>query len=257
MQSDSRKNALITGGTQGMGKCMVERLAKLGINIAFTGTKEKPEMADEIAKQYGIKCISFGCDFSDLKNTEKLIEDVLKFFDGKVDILVNNAAITYSGAFVDTSIDDFKRVMDVNVYSPYMLMKAFAPLMTNNKWGRIVNISSITTKCYLPHVSAYVASKNTLNSLTKSLAREVGSGVTCNNILPGITNTKLLKDGLTQVSNATGKSEDEVKSMFVKDTITKLIVEPDEIARMVEYLISDESKNITGASYEVSGGHSI
>ena len=251
------KSLLLTGGTHGIGKSIIEKLAKQQVNIAFNGFNLDKDWLEKIKSDNKIECIHFDKDLCCFDETNQLADEAIKVF-GSIDMLVNNAAMTVFGKVVDTETEDFLNVLNVNLISPQILIKKCVPGMINKKWGRVINISSVTAKAIEEGLSCYITSKSGLVGLTKVLAKELsGTGVTANCVMPGNTSTPMLHDGIKAFANKLNIPVDNLYSHFTNQSFIKRLLEPEEIASMVKYLCSDDGSCITGTVLEVTGGHGI
>ncbi len=230
------KKILITGGSQGIGSSLVEKLSGQDRLIYFTYNKHKKE-ALELAKKTG--AVPIKCDLlldEDISNLSKCC--------GSVDILINNAGVSEIKLFTDITNADWDKVLDVNLKGAFLVTREFLPKMISKKWGRIINISSMWGIIGASCEVQYSASKAGLIGMTKALAKEVGpSNITVNCIAPGLINT-------TMNANIDSKCLDEM----VENTPMQRIGTCDDIANAVEFLISAKSSFITGVVLPVDGG---
>ncbi|HHX49480.1 MAG TPA: SDR family NAD(P)-dependent oxidoreductase, partial [Clostridiales bacterium] len=214
------KKILITGGSQGIGSSLVEKLSGQDRLIYFTYNKHKKE-ALELAKKTG--AVPIKCDLlldEDISNLSKCC--------GSVDILINNAGVSEIKLFTDITNADWDKVLDVNLKGAFLVTREFLPKMISKKWGRIINISSMWGIIGASCEVQYSASKAGLIGMTKALAKEVGpSNITVNCIAPGLINT-------TMNANIDSKCLDEM----VENTPMQRIGTCDDIANAVEFLIS-------------------
>lgn len=230
-------NILVTGATRGIGKSIAEKLAACG-NLYVTGRNEEL-LKNCPAKDY---CV---CDLS--KDILVLTDFIKK---NNIDVLINNAGEYIYGSIDSVSSEDINKIYATNLISPTELIAAAVPYMKNQKWGRIINIGSISGVMGEAKAGIYSASKAGLLGLTKALALELAEyNITVNTINPGWVDTDL------------GNSSIE-DSEFSKEEITECIpqrrfVEPKEIASLVAYLISEEAKGITGQGINLCAGLSV
>lgn len=191
------KNALITGGTRGIGEAIAREFAKKGYNliINYVNSKEKAEkLKNELEEIYNIKVLTSQADLADEKEIENMVDIALKKF-GKIDVLVNNAGIVIDKEFEDRTIEDWKQILNINLIAPFILTKLIGKEMVKNKSGAIINISSTNgINTYYPTSVDYDASKSGLISLTYDSAVELAPYVRVNCIAPGWVNTEMNKE---------------------------------------------------------------
>lgn len=246
MQIDFKnKTALITGATRGIGKSIAECFYNAGANLILTGTKQ-----DEIDRlnaeniRNGIYNIQYlQADFSNPDSTAIFLGKLDLF--NKIDICVNNAGVNIISNFIDTSIEDFNWINEINLNVPYKILKVVGPKMLANNYGRIVNIASIWSVVTRPGRSVYTLSKNALVGLTKTLAVEWAShNIMVNAVSPGFTLTEL-----TRTTNTVEQLES-----IEKIIPAKRMAEPIEIARVVAFICSDFNTYLTGQNITIDGG---
>lgn len=240
----SQKISIVTGASRGIGKSIACTLAEYGSTVVCISrhTEDVKTVADEINKNGG-KASSRACDVSDQASVDSLIKSVQSEF-GRMDILVNNAGVTRDGLIMRMSDDDWNTVLDINLKGVFHTIKAISRTMMKQKYGRIINISSVVGITGNAGQSNYAASKAGLVGLTKSMAQELAPrGITVNCIAPGYIETDMT-DGLT----------DSVKEDLVKQIPLGRIGKPEEVAAMVLFLASDEAEYITGQAITVDGG---
>ncbi|MBA2403121.1 MAG: SDR family oxidoreductase [Bradyrhizobium sp.] len=234
--------AVVTGGAQGFGRAIAERFVASGARVAIWDL-DLP-FAEKTAKEIGDNASSFKVDVSDLAAVENARDATLKAF-GKIDILVNNAGITGANKTVwEMDLDDWRRVMRINLDGPFICCKAVVPAMLANKYGRIVNIASIAGKEGNPNAAHYSASKAGVIALTKSLGKELAAhNILANAVTPAAAKTAIF-DQMTQ------QHIDFMLSKIPKARF--LLVE--ELAAMVAWLSSEDCAFSTGAVFDISGG---
>ena len=191
------KNALITGGTRGIGEAIAHEFAKKGYNliINYVNSKEKAEkLKNELEEKYNIKVLTSQADLSDEKAIENMVDIAIDKL-GKVDVLVNNVGIVIDKEFEDRTIEDWKQTLNINLIAPFILTKLIGKEMVKNKSGAIINISSTNgINTYYPTSVDYDASKSGLISLTYDSAVELAPYVRVNCIAPGWVNTEMNKE---------------------------------------------------------------
>lgn len=240
------KNALITGGTRGIGEAIAREFAKKGYNliINYVNSKEKAEkLKNELEEKYNIKVLTSQADLADEKAIENMVDIAIKKF-GIIDVLVNNAGIVIDKEFEDRTIEDWKQILNINLIAPFILTKLIGKEMVKNKSGAIINISSTNgINTYYPTSVDYDASKSGLISLTYDSAVELAPYVRVNCIAPGWVNTEMNK---------------ELPEDFVKEETERILVkrfaEPEEIAKVATFLASDDASFINSTVIKVDGG---
>lgn len=246
------KIAIITGGGSGIGKSIASVLAAQGaISCVLDVDEENGKNVVAEITEFGGHGIFFHCDVSDQKAVITTIDKIHDQFD-KIDILVNNAGISHIGQAHNTSEEDFDRVYQINVKGVYNCLYATIPYMKSKGSGSIVNLSSVLVVVGVADRFAYTMSKGAIQSMTYSVAKDyIQDGIRCNAIAPGRVHTPFVDGYLAK--NYPGQE----KEMF--DTLSKTqpigrMGQPDEIAKLVLYLCSDEASFITGAVYPIDGG---
>ena len=237
------KTVLITGGSRGIGRETVRAFSKNGYNVAFT-YKSSREEAETLANETGALAI-----MADSSKEIDVISAVNKTVDayGRIDCLVNNAAISSFSLFTDITLEDWNNMLGVNLTGAFLYSKYVIPDMLKRKTGRIINISSMWGLVGSSCEVHYSTAKAGLIGMTKALAKELGpSGITVNAIAPGVINTDM---------NAT-LSEDD-REALINDTPLMRIGEPSDIAEAILFLADDKASFITGEVINISGGYVI
>lgn len=239
------KNAIVTGGTRGIGREIARSLAQNGSNIAinYRNYNEEVENLLEELKSYGVKAIAVKCDVSNEEEVNSFIKEVKNEFES-IDILVNNAGITKDGLIIRMNEKDFKDVIDINLKGTFNTTKAVSSVMIKQRYGKIINISSVVGITGNAGQCNYAASKAGVIGFSKSVARELASrNINVNVIAPGYINTDM-----------TSVLSEKVKEDVLKTIPMKKIGEPKEIANLVLFLSSNLSDYITGQVINVDGG---
>ena len=240
------KNVLITGGTRGIGESISREFAKKGYNliINYIKSKEKAEkLKNELEEKYNIEVLTVQADLADEKEIKNMVDIALNKF-GKIDVLVNNAGIIIDKEFEEKTIEDWKQTLNINLIAPFILTKLIEKEMVKNKSGVIINISSINgINTYHPSSVDYDTSKSGLISLTFDSAVEFSPYVRVNCIAPGWVDTEMNKD----------LSEDYVKEE-IKRILVRRFGRPEEIAKVVTFLASDDASFINSTVIKVDGG---
>jgi len=241
-------NAIVTGGSRGIGEACAFALAKEGANVAIAvdiSIKEAEEVAKKV-QQLGVDACVFQCDVSDPDQVKKMVDGVIKRW-GKIDILVNNAGITHGSSAEDLSFQDWQRMIDVNLTGVFLCAQAVGKKMIEQGIrGSIINISSICGHIVVvPQKQChYNASKGGVGMLTKSLAVEwADRGIRVNAISPGYIKTKILDFAK------------ELHPTWIEKTPMKTMGQPEDIAEAVLYLASPKAKYVTGADWIIDGGY--
>jgi meso-butanediol dehydrogenase/(S,S)-butanediol dehydrogenase/diacetyl reductase len=252
------KVALITGGGTGIGAAIAERFVADGAKICITGRRQ--EMLDQVAQSLpaGASTTCSG-DVSKGKDTERMVETVLEF-GGRLDILVNNAAMDQDPPASVTNIDPelWRRVIEVNLTGPFLLMKASIPHMIKKGGGSIINISSLAGLRSIPDMPAYCASKGGLIMLTQQVALDYGpSKVRCNVVVPGGIRTAMIENAMGPFAEALGTDLDGIFALFSSNVPLRRVAAPDEVSGICSYLASDDSSFMTGAVLVIDGGAAV
>jgi 3-oxoacyl-[acyl-carrier protein] reductase len=241
----SGKTALITGAARGIGRAIALIFAEQGAEVAFTDLQHDENMKSleaELSKM-GLKAKGYASDASDFNDCEKLLEQVVSDF-GKVDILVNNAGITRDGLLMRMTETDWDLVIKVNLKSVFNMTKAVQKYMLKQRFGSIINMSSVVGVGGNAGQSNYSASKAGLIGFTKSVAQELGSRtIRCNAIAPGFIETEM-----------TAKLSDEVRKDWIEKIPLRRGGKPEDVAQTAVYLASDLSAYVTGQVVHVCGG---
>lgn len=245
--SDARalqgKKVLVTGGSRGIGAAIVQVLARKGAQVAFT-YNSRPDSAETILKGLeGSGHMIVQMNTSDESSVEAALNQILEKF-GELDGVVNNAGITKDTLLLRMKKDDFQAVVDTNLTGTFLVTKGVLKPMIKARKGSIVNITSVIGQTGNAGQANYAASKAGIEAFTKSTAQEVASrGLRANCVAPGFIQTEM-----TDVLN-----EDQKKTIMDKIPLGR-IAEPQEVAAAVAFLLSDESKYITGHTLSVNGG---
>lgn len=239
------KNAIVTGGTRGIGREIAKTLAENGANIAINYRKYNEEIENllEELRTLGVRALAIKCDISNEDEVNNFIKEVKENF-GSVDILINNAGIIKDGLLLRMSEKDFNDVIDVNLKGTFNMTKAVSSIMVRQRFGKIINISSVVGVAGNAGQCNYAASKAGVIGFSKSIARELASrNINVNVIAPGYINTDMTK-----------VLPEKVREEVLKTIPMKKIGEPKEIANLVLFLSSDLSNYITGQVINVDGG---
>lgn len=243
------KIVLITGATRGMGKAETYEFASKGYDIIINYVKSKEQaeyLKKDIEAKYNVKVLTIQADLSQEEEVKKLVKKSLDEF-GRVDVLINNAGIALYNDFKNKTIEDWKKTMQVNLYAPFILTQLLGVEMMKNKYGKIINIASIDAMTtYNPESAEYDASKAALINLTKTSSLQFQPYVNVNCVCPGWVETDMNKN-LPQ----------ELLDYQVSKTCKKRMAKPEEIAKLVTFLTSDEAEFINGEVIKIDGGYKL
>lgn len=249
------KIAAITGGTAGLGRGIAEAFLAEGASVALMARNADKAKAVLAEIDAGERAIFVAGNVMQQGDIEGFVDQTVAHF-GRIDILVNNAG----GAgdlqpMVNLSDEAFDEAMKWNVYSTFWATRRALKPMLAQKWGRVINISSMEGKHGKPVFTAYTAAKHAINGMTKSLAREVGTeGVTANCICPGLVITDIIKNNGPATAEAMGMTFDEMVTMFAAEAAIKRPNTVEEVAAVAVLLASNAGAGITGAAISVDGG---
>ena len=234
--------AVVTGGAQGFGKAITERFIASGARVAIWDRDRA--LAEQTARALGDRAIVVACDVAEQADVDKA-RDATANALGRIDILVNNAGIAGANAKTwDTQVEEWRKVMRVNLDGPFICSRAIVPLMIAQNYGRIVNIASIAGKEGNPNAAHYSASKAGLIALTKSLGKELaGYDIAVNAVTPAAAKTAIF-DQITQ---------EHIDFMLSKIPRNRFVA-VEEVAALVAWIASQENSFTTGAVFDISGG---
>ena len=244
METLNGKVVLVTGASRGIGATIANQIAEAGAKVIvnYSGNKEAADKVVEQIIAKGGNAIAVQADVSKTDEVKKLFDVAIAHF-GKIDVLVNNAGIMITKLIKDTTDEDFTRQFDINVKGTFNTMREAATRLENN--GSIINFSTSVNRIMLPSYATYVATKAAVEQLTRVFSKEVGSkGINVNSVSPGPTNTELFTNGKPQ----------EVIDRLASLSAFNRLGEPDDIAKIVVFLASDNAKWITAQNIGVNGG---
>ena len=235
------KNIIVTGATGGIGNSIIKTLNDSKANILATGTKI--DKLEELKSKYNrVKILQF--DISKKENIEKFIDDATNQLDGNLDCIVNNAGVTRDNLAIRMSIEEWNKVLEVNLTSTFLLSKFAIKKMLKKKSGKIINITSVVGHTGNPGQVNYTASKAGIIAMSKSLAIEYAKkNINVNCISPGFIKTVM-----------TDKIDDKFKDMITTKIPAERLGEPEDVANAVLFLASDLSNYINGETIHVNGG---
>ncbi|HKT88534.1 MAG TPA: SDR family oxidoreductase [Candidatus Sulfotelmatobacter sp.] len=248
--------ALVAASSQGLGLATAEAFAAEGCRVAMCARNQQTLAAgaDKIRKQHGVDVLAEAFDVTDPAAVSRFVAAVAEKF-GSVDICVTNAGGPPAKGFLAASLEDWQHAIDANFLSTVYFAREVIPHMQKKHWGRIITITSITTKQPVTDLVLSNAVRAAVVGLLKSLANEFGKdGILVNNVGPGFTATDRLKELAKARSAATGKTQQEIFEAWAADASLKRLGEPHELAEAIVWLASDRASYITGQTLLVDGG---
>ncbi len=239
------KVAIVTGGSRGIGKGIVKKLAEQGAKVVFTYVSSDAAaqaVVDEYSSAYGVEIKAIKNDASNLEQAEQLVDETMKAF-GRIDIVVNNAGITKDNLLMRMSESDWDAVINTNLKSVFNMTKAVQKVMLKQRSGSIINLSSVVGRSGNAGQSNYAASKSGVIGFTQAVARELGSrNIRCNAIAPGFIETEM-----------TEKLDETTKSGWIQNIPLKRAGTTEDVANAVLFFASDMSAYISGQTLNVCG----
>ena len=245
---ETKKIALVTGASKGIGRAIAIRLAQANIDVIinYKGDLAGAQRTQEECASFGVEAKIMQGDMSKEEEVNDLFKEIMAEF-GKLDILVNNAGITRDGLLISMKDESFRDVIEVNLFSAFYTMKQAARMMAKKRFGRIVNVSSIVGIRGNAGQINYSASKAGLIGMTKSLAKEMASrNIKVNAVAPGFIETDM-----------TDKLDEKTKAQLLESILLKELGKPEDVANLVNFLVSDQADYITGQVISVDGGMNI
>ena len=241
MSEIAKKNIIVTGASGGIGNSIVEKLSKNGANILATGTKK--EKLDELKSKFkNLKVLIF--DISQSDKIEEFIENATNELGGNLDCIVNNAGITQDNLAIRMNFEEWKKVIDINLSSTFLLSKYSIKKMLKNKKGKVINITSVVGHTGNLGQVNYTAAKAGIIAMSKTLAIEYArKNININCISPGFIKTAM-----------TDKIDTKFKDMIISKIPSGRLGEPEDVANVVLFLASDLSNYINGETLHVNGG---
>lgn len=239
------KTAVVTGGSRGIGRAICLELARGGANVVlcYAGNEGAAQETAAACEAAGTKAVAVRCDVSDAQQVNALMNTALQTF-GRIDILVNNAGVARDGLLMTMKEEVFDLVVDTNLKGTFLCMKAAARTMMKQRYGRIVNISSVVGLRGNAGQANYAASKAGIVGLTKSAAKELASrGITANAVAPGFIDTDM-----------TAALPESVRTELLQSIPAKRLGAAEDVAKAVAFLAGDEASYITGQVLSIDGG---
>jgi 3-oxoacyl-[acyl-carrier protein] reductase len=248
--------ALVAASSQGIGRATAEAFAGEGCRVAMCARNGEAleAAAGRIRKQSGADVFAQSVDVTNVDSVHQFVEAVVHKYGG-VDICVTNAGGPPAKGFLAASIEEWRKAIDANFLSTVYFAREVVPHMQRKRWGRIITLTSISTKQPVPDLVLSNAVRAAVVGLMKSLANEFGrDGILVNNVGPGYTATERLKELARARSSAQGKSEDEIFAAWASDAALKRVADPKEVADAIVWLASERASYITGQTILVDGG---
>ena len=237
------KKAIVTGASRGIGLAIATELAREGADVAILSTSVKEDLAAKLSAELGVQVKSYACNVADSETVQAVFKQIIADM-GTVDILVNNAGITRDGLLMRMKDEDFDAVIATNLRSVFLCTRAVARTMMGNRSGHIVNVSSINALRGQAGQSNYAAAKAGVIGLTRTNAMELAArGITVNAVAPGFIDTDM-----------TAKLGAEIREKYASQIPLGRLGQPEDVAKLVVFLASDDAKYITGQIIGVDGG---
>ncbi len=250
------KTALITGGGTGIGAAIARRFVAEGMKVCITGRRQ--EILEKVAETLPVQSVLINAgDVTSFEDATRMVEKTLTF-NGKIDVLVNNAGTDPPGTVADIDPALWRRVIDTNLTGPFLLMKAAIPHMLKAGGGSVINIASLAGLRCIPAMPAYCSSKAGLIMLTQQAALDYGpSKIRCNVICPGATRTAMLEHSMAPLAETLGTDISGALARMTSFSPLRRVAVPEEITGICCYLASEESSFMTGAVLPLDGGAAV
>lgn len=233
---------LITGTTSGIGKTIMNHFIELNYEV-YTINRKNINNNNNIT--------NYVCDLSDINQVQELIKTIDKL---DIDILINNAGAGYPSKIENISLDSIYYETNLNFLTPYLLIQNIYPKMIKKKYGRIINISSISSKRGTPYLYTYSATKAALDSLTQSIASTASNyGFTINSICPGGIDTNMSINGRIEISNLKNMKDNEYQNGMINEMCLGKLIPTKSVVYLIDYLLSEEANCISGQSINICG----
>lgn len=242
------RNALVTGGSRGIGRAVCLELARQGANVAinYAGSAQAAEEVAQACRELGVEAFAIQANVADAAAVDAMVKEVITRF-GRIDILVNNAGITKDKLALQMKEEEFDAVLDTNLKGAFLCMKAVYRPMMKQRYGRVVNLTSVVGLRGNPGQANYAASKAGLIGMSKSIAKELASrGVTVNLVAPGFIDTDM-----------TAALPEAARTALLSSIPMARLGQPEDVARAVAFFASENAGYITGQVLCVDGGMAV
>ena len=258
VSDDSRslagRTALVTGGGRGIGAAIARALASAGTRVVVSARSvdEIEGIAREL-RDAGTDAWALPADVTDSAALETMIADADDLLGG-IDILVNNAGAASSAPLHRTTLEEWRRLMELNATSAFVATRAALPAMLTRGWGRVVNIASVAGLHGARYIAAYAASKHALVGLTRAVAAETdGTGVTCNAVCPGYVDTPMTEGTIATITQRTGRTREQAIAAILETGSQTRLIAPDEVAAAVLRLCAEDAADVNGQAIVIEG----
>jgi NAD(P)-dependent dehydrogenase (short-subunit alcohol dehydrogenase family) len=247
--------AVITGAANGIGEACAYRFAKEGARVACLDLAEAANEATAVAcRDWGVEALALPCDVTDRESVKTAVETVMEKW-GRIDVLVASAGIYTGTPLTEVPLEQWQRTIDINLTGAFITNQAIAPILMAQSSGSIINLSSMAGKTSWVASAEYSASKSGVIGLTRSVAMELAPyGATANAVCPGNTLTDMVRGVASKVGALDGISGEEWLQMRANDCPMNRLAEPWEMAGVIAFLASEDSRYLTGQAIEVDGG---
>ncbi len=250
------KTAIVCGASQGLGRACAEELAAEGVNLVICSRDFDRifQAARSISERAGVEVVPIAADLSMPDSAEKVVNEARKKFGG-ADILVNNAGGPSPGTFDDLDDGRWEHAFQLTLMSAVRMSRAVLPYMVSRKWGRIINLASISVKQPIPGLMLSNSLRAAVVGMAKTLSQEIGSkGVLVNTIATGIFHTERLDQIITHRAKNRKVTENEISDSMVSTIPVGRFGQPEELAWLVTFLASEKASYVSGATIQVDGG---
>lgn len=250
------KTAIVCGSSRGLGRACAEALASEGVNLAVNARDEEEiaQAARSISETYGVQAIPVAADLADSGGPDRLVRAALERFGG-VDILVNNAGGPPPGEFRELPDELWEKAFHLTLMSVVRMTRAVLPVMAERKWGRIVNLTSLSVKQPIPGLLLSNSLRSAVIGMAKTLSREAAPmGILINNIATGNFDTERLRSIFRDRADRSGRTPEAVRAAQESAIPLGRLGRPEELAWLVTFLASERASYITGATIPVDGG---